>query len=309
MNPYAMSFNEEVLEIAKSIINVAFRKRSSKTVEIISKNHLENTINMLHSFINSIRKVKISRKVEIVNSPENGGWIKAFYDFNENNPDNNEDVTFVYKFKGNDQLPSYEVSMLAKQEDIVNWSKKWMKYVQQDKLDTLKKLIGESNWDGKMIDGNKYTTNKARFTLFGKECKNKGIISIRGCYGYVLMHKTIFTMPQTDSGLCVTCEAEKLNKCKEPLAKKNKCLERCQQNFKYQLSKGNCDINYDEQENKSLNIWPQNKYCVNSFIRDDPQLLLPHVKNSHESDNLDQLLLKDENRDIAEKVALFALEE
>ena len=264
-----MSADENISVIAKLILNTAFNKNNS-----INKVYLENAVNMVHSIINKLRKIKISGKVEIVNNPENGGWIKAFYDFSKNNLENKEDVTFVYKFA------SHEKEILAKKEDIDNWTKKWLEYSKTNSLAKLRLLMGEDNWNGKMLDRDKYVTNQARIKLFGRNCKNKGNKNVEGCYGIVLMHKTLFTETENDSGLCKKCEAEELKRLRE--SKKPVKTER------------KTDISLENYNKKSM-------YAVLDQIDEEGYLkeqeCVPNEKQ-----------LQDREYDIAERVALKVLE-
>ena len=204
-----MSSDEKITKIAELMLNAAFNQDLS-----INKEYLTAAVNMIANNINKLHKLKqindkidfsddvVNKKppnIQIVNYPANGGWIRAFYDFNKNNPENKEDVTFVYKFSDRDER------ILVKKEDIEGWANKWQEYVDKNKLDELRIIMGPDNWHGRRLEKNKFTTQAVRLRLFGRECDNKEQ-KITGCYGMVFMHETLFTKTKNDSGLCKTCE-------------------------------------------------------------------------------------------------------
>jgi hypothetical protein len=201
----------QITEIAKQIIKLAFNNVIDPNV-----NDLDSVACMIRSNIHKLRKINRDnpKYVEFVNDPENGGWIRAFYLFNKKHPENKDDIQFVYKF--NDR----NVKIVAKREDINNWANKWDEFSKNNKLSKFKLLMGEDNWNGRMIDRDRYTTNSVRLKLFGKDCKFNGNPHIRGCYGKVMMHRILFTATENNSGMCKTCEA-RVNKNKQEHKEEN----------------------------------------------------------------------------------------
>ena len=203
-----MSFNKHkgrtsdlksVKEIAISILELAFGDDNKANTD-----YSLDAIQMISNDINKLRNLKYptneTKMMEIiVSQPENGGWIKAFYDFHLENFDNTHDVKFIYK----------DVEIIAKAEDIVGWAKKWTQYIHN--LSSLRLLMkGGDNWNGKKIIIEhgvvKYTSHDIRLRLFGKDCANKDK-NISKCYGKVYMHERYFTKTKNDSGLCKYCES------------------------------------------------------------------------------------------------------
>lgn len=195
-----MSFSKDCISVAKVLLNMAFGDDNKS-----NKLYLENALKLVSSCVRKLQKLENDDYVtEIVWAPRNGGWIKAFYDFHESNPENKHDVRFVYIFKDGEKSPQYE--KIVKQNDIIGWAEKWYEY--RDKKDSLKLLMGNDCWNGKLLEIDKYTTNSVRFKLFGKQCINKGK-NIQGCYGNVFMDEVLFTRTKNNNHLCKFCEANR----------------------------------------------------------------------------------------------------
>ena len=199
-----LAANKDLVNIAKLILEMSFGKdRENEEV------YLENALKMVSYDVKALQMLDNKEREEkheltrcTVTTPENGGWIKAFYNFNKQYPDNKEDVLFIYEFKRG------TTKILAKKEDIVGWANKWHQFVpNSDKTNSnkLKLLMGDDNWHGRRISNEGYTTHPVRFKLFGKRCANKGK-DVDGCYGKVFMDEKIFTRTKNDSGLCKHCE-------------------------------------------------------------------------------------------------------
>jgi hypothetical protein len=195
-----LTVNKGLMDIAKLIVEMSFGKDNDN-----KELYLENAVKMVTNDVKYLREMEEKHKedkdepeVVKVNNPENGGWIKAFYNFDKQNPDNKDDVLFIYEFKrGN------KVEKLVRKEDIIGWANKWLEF--KDHPSKLKLLMGEECWNGKRIDKEGYTTHFVRFALFRPPCANKGK-GIEGCYGNVYMDEKLFTRTKNDSGLCKHCE-------------------------------------------------------------------------------------------------------
>lgn len=182
----------------------------------------------------------IKMKAEISCNPENGEWIKTFYDYynliqsketkfgrQENSKDRERiehgDMCFVYKFQDGKVF-----KITAKYEDIKGWALKWKRH--KENLNNLKLIMGEDNWNLRNIKMGKngiidYTDAKTRLKLFGRKCSNseKGD---RKCYGRLYMSNKFFTKTQYPGKHCEYCRQQLIKKQEMDMVKFGQMAEK-----------------------------------------------------------------------------------